>query len=244
MADGLYLYCIVDTAETAKLGSIGLFGNPAYIINHEEIGAVISPIPYQETNASIDNILAHQRVIEAARKVGTTLPVKFGTIFRKEEGVRTLLSKSHGEYRSKLDKLKGMDEFGVKVMYNKAGIAKMRDQVERATPEVVKMRKSIAKSSSGKSYFTKMKMNEAIRSETYRKIDELSREIHKELVKSSMENSILKTEHEQIILNAAYLVPRGRGDAFLTRAADLGRRYAEKGLIVHSSGPWAPYSFC
>ena len=36
----------------------------------------------------------------------------------------------------------------------------------------------------------------------------------------------------------------GEGDAFLARASHLGKAYAEKGLVVHSSGPWAPYSFC
>jgi hypothetical protein len=219
-------------------------GKPVSIVVHKDIGAVVSPIPYAEVDASIDNILAHQRAVDASRKLGTSLPVKFGTIFKKEDGVTTLLAKSYDDYRSKLAKLKGMDEFGVKVLFNKAGLAKVKSDVETSSPEIMKMRRSLEKSREGKSYFTRLKMNEAIRAEAFRKIDELSREIHKELAKSSQENSILKSDHQQIVLNAAYLVRRGEGDAFLARASTLGKAYAEKGLVVHSSGPWAPYSFC
>ena len=65
---------------------------------------------------------------------------------------------------------------------------------------------SLEKTKEGKSYFTKLKMNEAIRSEAYRKMDELSREIHDDLVRNSQESSILKSEHEQIVLIAIELV--------------------------------------
>jgi Gas vesicle synthesis protein GvpL/GvpF len=244
MADGRYVYCIVDSAEHGVLEDVGLLGKPGHIVGHKDIGAVVSIVPYSEVEASIDNILAHQRMVEASRKIGTTLPVKFGTIFRKEDGVTTLLSKSYDDYRKKLTKLDGLDEFGVKVLFNKAGFAKVKSSVEETSPEVVKMRRSLAKAGEGKSYFTKLKMNEAIRSEAYRKMDELSREIHDDLVRNSEDSSILKSEHEQIVLNAAYLVRRGEGEAFLARASRLGKVFAEKGLLVHSSGPWAPYSFC
>src|SRR5579863_3093639 len=123
MTEGRYVYCILDSPSRADLGDVGLDKSPVYVVNHKEIGAVVSQVTYAETEASIDNILAHQRVVEAARKLGTTLPVKFGTIFRKEDGVRTLLTKSYEDYRKKLTKLEGMDEFGVKVLFNKAGLA-------------------------------------------------------------------------------------------------------------------------
>ena len=100
-------------------------------MGHRDIGAVVSQIPYVETEASIDNIVAHQRVVEASRKIGTTLPVKFGVIFKKEDGVASLLLKSYDDYRRRLTELEGMDEFGVKVLFNKAGLAKIKSLVAR-----------------------------------------------------------------------------------------------------------------
>lgn len=244
MTEGRYVYCIVDSSSAADLGDIGLDKRPAYVVSHKDIGAVVSQVPYVETEASIDHILAHQRVVEAARKLGTALPVKFGTIFRKEEGVKSLLTKSYDDYRGKLATLKGTDEFGVKVLFDKAGLAKIRAHIESTSPEVKKMKKTVEGSSKGKQYFERMKMSEAIRSEAYRKLDELSSEIYKELSKKAEKSALLKAEHEQIILNAAYLVRRADGDAFLAHATGLSKKYADKGLIIHSSGPWAPYSFC
>src|ERR1700733_4633868 len=162
LTEGRYVYCIVDSAEPTLLEDVGLLGKPAHVVGHRDIGAVVSPVPYAEIEASIDNILAHQQVVEASRKIGTTIPVKFGTIFQKEDGVTTLLTKSYEDYRRKLTKLQGMDEFGVKVLFNKAGLAKLKSVVEQTSPEIVKMRRSLTKAGEGKSYFTKLKMNEAI----------------------------------------------------------------------------------
>ncbi len=244
MPDGRYVYCIVDSAESTSLGDIGLQGNPVKVVCHKDIGASVSPIPYKELQPNIDSIISHQRVVESSRKLGTTLPVKFGVIFKNEEGVRTLLQRSYDDYRKKLTKLSGMDEFGVKVLYNKAGLVRIKNGIERTSPDIRKMRESLEGSGEGKSYFTKLKINEAIKSEAYKKLDELSREVHKGLAQTSQDSTILKSDHEQIVLNAAYLVRREKGQEFLASANHLGKEYAEKGLIVHSSGPWAPYSFC
>ncbi|MDA4117198.1 MAG: GvpL/GvpF family gas vesicle protein [Thaumarchaeota archaeon] len=244
MVDGKYVYCIVDFDQPAKLGSEGLFGNPTRVVVHKDIGAVVSPIVYAEMQPNIDSIISHQRVVEASRKLGTTLPVKFGVIFKTDEGVKALLVKQYANYRDKLTKLEGRDEFGVKVLFNKAGMEKIRSAIEETSPEIVKMRRSLEKTKEGRSYFTKLKISEAIKNEAYRKLDELSRNVHDDLVRNSERSSILKSEHQQIILNGAYLVMSGDGPEFLARAARLGKAYAEKGLIVHSSGPWAPYSFC
>lgn len=204
----------------------------------------MSTIPFAEIEPSIDNIVAHQRIVELSRAVGTTLPVKFGVIFKTEEGVKTLLERSHADYRSKMTKLRDKDEFGIKVLFKKEGLKKIRSTVEQDSPQITKMKRSLKSSTKGRSYFTQLKINEAVKNEAYKKLDALSRKIHGELARKAEESSILKSEHEQILLNAAYLVKKEDGGAFLERANSLGREYAEKGLIVHSSGPWAPYSFC
>ena len=214
------------------------------MVGGEGIGAVVSTIPYAEIDPSIDNIVAHQRIVELSRDIGTALPVKFGVIFKTEEGVRTLLEKSADEYHSKLEKLRDRDEFGVKVLFKKDGLKRIRATVEDASPKIMSMKRSLKKSPKGRSYFTQMKIDEAVRNEAYKRLDALSRRIHEELALSAEESSILKSEHEQILLNAAYLVKKGDGTDFLQRAARLGREYADSGLIVHTSGPWAPYSFC
>jgi hypothetical protein len=244
LPEGLYLYCIVDPEEKEGIGESGLLGTSTYLAAYKDIGAVVSKIPYAELEPSLDNITAHQRVVERFRRNGTTLPVKFGVIFKKEEGVKTLLAKSYPEYREKLTKFRDKDEFGIKVLVKKDGMQKLRTTLGKTSPEVARLQKSVAKASEGRRYFLQIKLNEAIKNETYRQIDALSAKIHRELKTHAEDNSILKTEHAQIVLNAAYLVSRKDGAAFLEQVSRVRRQYEAGGLVIHSSGPWAPYSFC
>jgi hypothetical protein len=204
---------------------------------------VVSLIPYKEPEPNIENIMAHEKVVHAARENGTTLPVKFGVIFRSEEGVKALLSSTYAGYRAKLDNFRDTDEFGVKVLLKSQGLQKLRENVAKTSKSISRMQVQVSKAKQGKSYFLKMKLDEAIKAESFKKIDELSRQIHEDLSKAAEQNALLKVEHDQIILNAAYLVKKKDGEEFVSHARKLGQRYAPLGLIIHTSGPWAPYSF-
>ena len=87
-------------------------------------------------------------------------------------------------------------------------------------------------------------MDEALRNETAKRIEDLSQGVHGELLRAALESALLKAEHEQIVLNAAYLVDRSRRDEFQAEAGKVKRKYEKQGLTIHLSGPWAPYSFC
>ena len=92
--DGRYVYCILEAAKIQNLGNIGLFDNDVYTIIHKDIEAVISKAPFKQMNPDADNIIAHQRVVEASRNIGTTLPIRFGIMFKSDDGVKKLLIKS------------------------------------------------------------------------------------------------------------------------------------------------------
>ncbi|TLX94007.1 MAG: hypothetical protein E6K93_00780 [Thaumarchaeota archaeon] len=80
MVDGRYVYCILEGRTKEEFGNIGLFDSNVYTISHNDISAVVSKIPLKEMQPNVDNIVAHQRVVEASRKIGTSLPIRFGII--------------------------------------------------------------------------------------------------------------------------------------------------------------------
>jgi hypothetical protein len=242
-SEGRYLYCVTDATEV-KVGHIGISGKEVVGVVYDGVTAVVSAIPFETIDASLDNIMLHQKVVEACRLKGTTLPVRFGVIFKNEEGVREMLSKSHEDYHAKLAKLRGKDEFGAKVIIDEAGLKRIKAEVETESAEVRKLNRAVAKASKGTSYLLKIKMDEALRIETAKRIEDLSRGVHAELAKAALESALLKSEHEQIVLNAAYLVDRSRRDEFQAEAERVKHKYEKQGLAIHLSGPWAPYSFC
>ena len=241
--EGRYLYCVTEETS-AGFGKIGLAGKEVFGVVHKDIAAIVSPIPFKTIESTLATIMAHQQVVEACRTRATTLPVRFGVIFKNEEGVKEMLTKSYGSYRTKLLELRDKEEFGAKLILDEAGLKKIRAEVEGESDELAKLRKEMEKASKGTLYLLKIKMDEALKNETARRIGELSGAVHRELGKASLESTLLKSEHEQIVLNGAYLVDTSRRDEFQSEASKVKRKYEGQGLSVHVSGPWAPYSFC
>jgi hypothetical protein len=252
---GLYIYCVTGKTETKALKAkksepedLGIRNQQIYEIGYKDLSAVVSNFPLEQLKANMDDVISHQKVVENTRKkAGTTiLPVRFGTILRNQEEVTDLLSKSYNEYKSKLSKLSGKDEFGLKVLITDITREKLKELVEAESKEIKKIKDSISSlsaNSSGSTYLLKLNLEDAIKNGVSKKIEKLAYEIHQQVVQLSEESSLLKADIEQIILNAAYLVNQNNATAFKSKFQELKEAYGSVGLIFHMSGPWAPYSF-
>ena len=242
---GKYVYCIMDGGgKSQNFGKIGLENNEVYTIHHKDISAVVSKITFKEMQPDVDSIITHQKVVENSRSIGTTLPVRFGIMFKTDDGVKQLLTKSYNDFRSKMNKLHGKDEFGVKVIIEKDGMEKIKNAIAVNSKEVKKMKKELSKSGEGESYFIKMRMDESIKNETLQKIGEMTSEIHNELSRIAIESTILKSDLQEIVLNTAYLIDKNAIPKFIDGIEKIKTQSEKHGLIIHQSGPWAPYSFC
>jgi len=233
MVDGRYVYCILEGSAKEEFGNIGLFDSNVYTISHNYISAVVSKIPLKEMQPNVDHIVAHQRVVEASRKIGTSLPIRFGIIVKTDV-------KSHKDFTAKISKLRHKDEFGIKIIIdNDKGRSKLSNN-----SEIRKLKSGISNTSQGTAYFLKMKMDEAIKIEKLKQIDKMSGQIHRHLTELSDDSCLLKTDLSQVILNAAYLVSKEDREEFNAAISKLKSKYKDEGLVIHESGPWAPYSFC
>ncbi len=243
MIDGKYLYCIIEGSQSLQFKETGLFDRRPYPISYKEIRAVVSSAPFEEIQPDAEKITNHHKIVEESRKLGTTLPVRFGIMFKSDNGVRKMLEKSYNDLKSKIVKLKDKDEYGLKIMIELLDLKKF-NTASSDDPEIRKIKKEISSSGKGTAYFLKMKMDEAIKNETYKRIDQLSGYIHGELAKSAEESCLLKADFDQIMLNAAYLIKRDEISRFRKKLDKLKEKYDKDGFIFHFSGPWAPYSFC
>jgi gas vesicle protein GvpL/GvpF len=246
LMDGRYIYCIINWGEKKPIGNFGNIGigeSPVYTIDYKDIAAVVSTIPFKQMDSNMNDIVAHQRVVEAAREVDTVLPVRFGVILKNEEGIKKLLAGSYKDYRSKLTSLRGKDEIGIKVLLNKASLKKIKEQAEQSE-EIRKMKQEISSAKPGTSYFLKMRLDDAMKNETMMKIDKMIGEINTPLAEAAVDRRLLKNDVGEIVLNAAYLVDKSKTGAFDAKVKELKERFEKEGVTLHRSGPWAPYSFC
>jgi hypothetical protein len=244
--DGRYIYCIIDWGEKKPIGNFGNIGigeNAVYTIDYKDIAAVVSTIPFKQMDSNLNDIVAHQRVVEAAREAGTVLPVRFGVILKNEEGIKKLLAGSYKDYGAKISRLKGKDEIGIKVLLNKTSLKKIEAQTEQSE-EIRKIKQEMSAAKPGTSYFLKLRLQDAMKNETLMKIDRMVGEINASLAEAAEDKRLLKGDVGEIVLNAAYLVDKGRIRAFDAKVKELKERFEKDGMTLHRSGPWAPYSFC
>lgn len=244
--DGRYIYCIIDWGEKKPIGNFGNIGigeNAVYTIDYKNIAAVVSTIPFKQMDSNLNDIVAHQRVVEAAREAGTVLPVRFGVILKNEEGIKKLLAGSYKDYGAKISRLKGKDEIGIKVLLNKTSLKKIEAQAEQSE-EIRKIKQEISAAKPGASYFMKLRLQDAMKNETLMKIDRMVGEINTSLAEAAEDKRLLKGDVGEIVLNAAYLVDKSRIRAFDAKVKELKERFEKEGMTLHRSGPWAPYSFC
>lgn len=244
--DGRYIYCIIDWGEKKPIGNFGNIGigeNAVYTIDYKDIAAVVSTIPFKQMDSNLNDIVAHQRVVEAAREAGTVLPVRFGVILKNEEGIKKLLARSYRDYGAKISRLKGKDEIGIKVLLNKTSLKKIEAQTEQSE-EIRKIKQEMSAAKPGTSYFLKLRLQDAMKNETLMKIDRMVGEINTSLAEAAEDKRLLKGDVGEIVLNAAYLVDKGRIRAFDAKVKELKERFEKDGMTLHRSGPWAPYSFC
>jgi len=243
MIAGKYVYCIIDDRET-RFSERGFFDEEIYIVKYNSISAVVSSVPFKEIEANVQNITSHQIVVDEARKNGAVIPVRFGVIFKDTEGVLKLLKSSCNDFKKKLEKFKNTDEYGLKIILEKKNREMIKDRVMQNSSEIISLSKQISDSSQGKSYFLKMKLDEAVRNEALQKIEELTGSMHREISTTALDTCLLKDDLDQIVLNSSYLVNREKYSQFKKKIKQLKSKYEPLGFTIHLSGPWAPYSFC
>jgi hypothetical protein len=236
MAAGRYLYCISESSGYSGLESLGLFEKPVRFIGYKELGAFVSDVQPGKIRPDLQTITAHQNVVEASRKMGPTMPVKFGVIFNTEDGVRELLSKDYEKYRSKLASFRDKDEFGIKVLVSNPAHSYSKPVVRK-----IERPRSAGK---GTDYLMKLREEDAQRSERLKAREKLRETIRSELSEYAEAETPLNSDVPQIVLNSAYLVRRTKQESFKASAEKIGKRIESGGFLMYCSGPWAPYSFC
>lgn len=105
----------------------GVAGDPPRVLTHHGLVAVVSHVPEADFaeepfRAHLEDLdwlttvaRAHQGVIDALTTVTTPLPLRLGTVFRDDSGVRTMMEAREESFLRTLDRLAGRVEWGVKV---------------------------------------------------------------------------------------------------------------------------------
>ena len=265
MDSGFYLYCIrPQTAKAIEVDKTISGEGKVYIIPYDNIEAVVSEVDLNEfgseeiqkkaeedLNWIKEKAQIHEYVIEQAMRVGPNLisviPMKFGTIFKTEESLKECLRKNYQQFKDSLEKLKGKQEWGVKI-YLKENI--FRKTIEDKNEAVLAKKKEIESLPKGMAFFTQKQIGEIVNQEKDKELDRITEEIYEslgQLAFSKNKSKLLEKDFtgmlEEMLLNAFYLIEESKLASFQKKVGELKEKYNSLGFEVEMTGPWPSYHF-
>jgi hypothetical protein len=180
----------------------------------DEVDAVVSDTG-AGTSPTEAAILAHARVVDAVAATNeSVLPARFAGDISAEADVSRILVERRDRILEALDRVDGCVELGLRVL-----------------PEVDDER---AEAASGSDYM-RGRLAEVARAQ------QLAHTLHRTLDAVARDSTSSVLARRDVVLTAAYLVPRSDLERFHATLQDIERQLA--GVTVVSTGPWPPYSF-
>ena len=260
---GLYVYCVGDSEALAPLFDTELpeaieEGAGLEPIEAAGLAAVVSAVPlgvYGEGALSerlsdaawtATRALRHERVAEHFARRAAVVPLRFGAIYLRREGVEQMLAGRAAQFRAVLARLEGREEWGLNVYVERA---RLREEVTRVSARLREMAERADASTPGQAYLIRKKIeglrDEEARAETRR----VAREVEETLAAvcdGAARLRVLKdeaTEQGELAARLAFLVPSEGFDAFRAAAERLADRHTPLGFRFELTGPWPAYNF-
>src|ERR1044071_3708656 len=262
-ARAFYVYCVGERDALAPLLDGALpeaieEGASLELIEAEGLAAVVSAVPLGVYGAgavaagltdatwTATRALRHERVAEHFARRAGVVPLRFGAIYLKREGVAATLAERAAQFREVLARLRGREEWGVNVYVERG---RLREEVTRLSARLREMSERADASAPGQAYLLRKKIeglrDEEARAET-RRVARETEETLAEACDAAARLRVLKdeaTEQGELAARLAFLVRRDAFDAFRAAAEQLAERYTPLGFRFELTGPWPAYNF-
>jgi hypothetical protein len=210
----LHLYA-VTAGVTAPKGLAGIAGGAVRSVAVGEIAAVVGDVgeaPAAPTEAAV---LEHARIVEELMAANDALlPARFGHGFADERELADALAAREPQLEAALVQVRGCVELGLRVL-------------RRNGPPA-------AAGGSGTDYMRS-------RLSSVREAEDTARDVHDALAASARAATHQVLATPQLVLTAAYLLPREDVGSFRERVETVEQRHPELSFVC--TGPWPPYSF-
>lgn len=260
---GFYVYCVGERDALAPLFDAELpeaieKGAGLEAIEAAGLAAVLSAVPLEvygegalaerlsDATWMATRALRHERVAEHFARQTAVVPLRFGAIYLRREGVAAMLSERAAQFREVLARLGGREEWGLNVYVERV---RLREEVTRLSARLREMAERANASTPGQAYLLRKKIeglrDEEARAETRR----VTREVEETLAAAcdgAARLRVLKDEADEqgeLAARLAFLVPSEGFDAFRAAAESLAAEYTPLGFRFELTGPWPAYNF-
>ncbi|HKY22817.1 MAG TPA: GvpL/GvpF family gas vesicle protein [Vicinamibacterales bacterium] len=240
-----YVFCVVQSGRPPSLrgvpGSIPGAGALRLIPIDRNLWAVVADVPleqftserlqeeFQDVEAISRHALAHAAVVEFFFRRATVVPLRLFTLFSADDKVQAHLRGRRTRLRKLFDELRGLEEWGVRVI---AGAVEAKPaRSPRSGRDYLVVKKRLNDRGAVPPRATVKETTRALRSLT-----RLASKVRKETFPPPGRDLPFMT-------GASMLVPTTRRSRWKKEVAKLGAALAKRGHRLEVTGPWPPYHF-
>lgn len=182
---------------------------------------------------------AHQQVnMELLDLSEAVLPLSFGTIYRDESRVRSMLRDDAAERKARLDAVAGRAEWVVTVTRDGASAVGADD-------DLASLDREISVSPPGRGYLLEKRRTRVASAATEKSDTEVARRAHDALREASerVYREPVAKGGEVVVLRLSLLAPRANAVPLDRVIAALTEELGTRGYRVRANGPWPAYRF-
>jgi hypothetical protein len=236
---GKYIYGIIEEEGEKRFEVPGISGEKAnpYTIPNGSFSAVVSEAPLKVYENTAENLLAHNRVLEAVMKDYDVFPLRFGTVAQTAEEVRDLLKMTSEKLNEAIQAVKGRVEYDVEIDVDEK---RLLGEVQENSP-VIQQIKTL---SQGKTLTVdeQIKIGKVVAQELVKEKLALAAFVKNSLSFGIEKVTSLRLPRPETLLNLAFLLKKENTEAFETLIQELDQKLEDK-LRFKVTGPLPPYHF-
>ncbi|MEU3312662.1 GvpL/GvpF family gas vesicle protein [Streptomyces sp. NPDC006662] len=258
-----YVYAVTPPAPSVRRllpGLTGVGGRPVTLLHAPggdpgPVALVISDVPRREWDEDAlrarfedlhwleDAARRHHAVIEALAAHTTVLPLRLATLYEGHAGALDVLRAQGQEFATRLARLSGHTEYGVKVYVRPTAPVEVTAPPDAGAPA------EAAGAGPGRAYLRARRSQRQAHEDYYRqarlaaeRLAAVAGRFAVERVGHPLQSGPLTAASPgENVLNDACLVPDAEVDAFTSALEGAVRDLP--GVLLEVTGPWAPYSF-
>jgi len=236
---GKYIYGIIEEEKEKLFEVPGISGEKAkpYTIPNGSFSAVVSDAPLQIYENTPENLLAHNRVLEAVMKDYDVFPLRFGTVAQTEEEVLNLLKMTGEALSEAIHSVKGKVEYDVEIDVDER---RLLQEVQENNP-LIQQIKSL---SQGKTITVdeQIKIGKVVGQELVKEKLALAAFVKNSLSFGIEKITSLRLLRPETLLDLAFLLKKENTEAFEALIRELDQKLEDK-LRFKVTGPLPPYHF-
>jgi len=241
--EGKYIYCVTEIKQERNFGPIGIGerGDEVLTIGYDDLSMVVSSYPMARISMNRENMLSHQKVIEEVmNEFDSVLPVRFGTIASSADEIRNLLDRRYRGFKSTLADMDHKVELGVKGIWKDMDV--IFNEIVEDNKEIKSLKQKIAGDESGCTTKLKIKVGKMVEQALQKKKEQEAEKIVDALRRTAFDHKLNKTTGDEMFINAAFLVSKGREKEFDNIMDDLSDEYKDKVKFMYA-GPLPVFNF-